>query len=295
MIASVVHHRIALGSAQFGLDYGINNSKGKVSIKEIKKIISLAKNEEIKTIDTAISYGDAEKRLGLTDLKDFKVISKIPNLENTSENIDEYLQKVVNISLQNLNIKSFYALLLHNPLDLLKSNGKILYKALVNLKETGKTKKIGISVYSPDELKLLLAIFQFDIIQAPFNIIDQRLNQSGWMHKLKDLNIEIHTRSTFLQGLLLMQRKLIPNKYKKWDVIWDRWHSWLDLHDQNNIETCLSFCLSYKEIDQVIIGVDSYSQWKQILTKKDCKSNHELPDINSKDEMLINPSNWKKL
>lgn len=288
-------NRIVLGSAQFGLDYGINNSHGSVSLEEIKRIITLAKDKKVDMIDTAISYGNAEKKLGMIDLNGLDVISKIPSLDCPAENIEQYLNKLIDKSLKNLNLETFYSVLLHNPLDLLKKDGKILFRGLQNLKEKGKIKKIGISIYSPEELNLLLKKYQFDIIQTPFNIIDRSLIEYGWLSKLKDLNIEIHTRSSFLQGLLLIRRENIPSKFNKWNYIWDKWDSWLQLNDITKVDACLSYCLSHKEIDRVIVGVDSYKQWKQILDIKKKENKINFPNIKSSNKMLINPSNWVNL
>jgi aryl-alcohol dehydrogenase-like predicted oxidoreductase len=288
-------NRIVLGSAQFGLDYGINNSHGSVSLLEIKRIITLAKEKKVDMIDTAISYGNAEKKLGMIDLNGLNVISKIPSLDCSAENIEQYLNKLIDKSLKNLNLETFYSVLLHNPLDLLKKDGEILFRGLQNLQEKGKIKKIGISIYSPEELNLLLKKYQFDIIQSPFNLIDRSLKESGWLNKLKDVNIEIHTRSSFLQGLLLISRENIPSKFTKWNYIWDKWDSWLQLNDISKVDACLSYCLSHKEIDRVIVGVDSYKQWKQILDRKKKENKINFPNIKSSDKMLINPSNWVNL
>ena len=69
--------KIIIGTVQFGNSYGISNSTGQVKIKEVKNILKFAKQNNIKSFDTAISYGDSEKLLGSYKLEDYKVISKI--------------------------------------------------------------------------------------------------------------------------------------------------------------------------------------------------------------------------
>ncbi len=198
--------KIAIGTAQFGMKYGINNDFGKVSEFDVKKILNHSINNGIDTIDTAIAYGDSENVLGMTGVSDFKVISKLPKIPDENK-INDLMHKMVNESLTRLNIQSLYALMLHAPHQILDKNGEEIISALQNLKQKGLINKIGISIYSVKELGPLLDIFKFDIIQCPFNLVDRSLDETGWLKKLKKLDIEVHTRSSFLQGLLVMPRK----------------------------------------------------------------------------------------
>src|SRR5581483_2256099 len=103
-----------------------------------------------------------------------------------------------------LDVKTLYGLLLHRPQQLLGAEGPTLYQALQGLKKGGQVQKIGVSVYAPSELELLNLRYRFDLVQAPFNLVDRRLHTTGWLQRLKEDGVEIHTRSAFLQGLLLM-------------------------------------------------------------------------------------------
>ena len=141
-----------------------------------------------------------------------------------------------------------------------------------------------------------MQLIKFDIVQSPLNIIDRRLEKSGWLSKLYEEEVEVHTRSSFLQGLLLMPRKKIPIKFNKWSSIWDRWFSELSKNNLNAAEVCLSYPLLLPEVSYVIIGVDSYDQFKSLI--KISNNNLQQRDwefMVSNDQMLINPNNWKKL
>jgi len=286
--------RLALGTVQFGLDYGIANNNGQVRPQEIKAMLDLARVGGVSMLDTAIAYGDSERRLGELGIKDFKLITKLPGMMAASD-IKSWVKEQARGALGRLGVSSVYGVLLHQPKNLCGDNGLALYRALNDLKNDGLTQKIGISIYDPSELHLLNNKFQFDIVQAPFNLLDQRLNLSGWLKKLKDMNTEIHTRSTFLQGLLLMERESIPHKFDRWKQLWDQYHLWLLSTGHSALEACLSFPLSFPEVDKVVVGADNQNQLKKILITSKSISLLNFPPIACEDESLINPSKWLKL
>lgn len=287
--------RIALGTAQFGLPYGVANKVGQVSRIEAKSILHHAYIHKIDTIDTAIGYGQSEDCLGEVGVKDFQIITKLPGVPDGCADIKEWVEEQLEASLSRLGVRKVYGLLLHQPEQLLGLNGNALYNALKSLKEEGLVKKIGISVYSPSELDLLTNNFHFDLVQAPFNILDRRFFITGWLQRLKDSGVEIHTRSAFLQGLLLLNRVAIPPKFLPWNGLLKKWHDWLDKNSISALQASLAFPLSFSQIDRVVVGVDSKSQLLQILSAESDSMNTHVPNLSSEDENLINPANWSKL
>ena len=167
-------NKIILGSANFGQIYGIK--KNFIKKNEIKKLFNIASKNKIKVIDTSPVYNNSEKIIGLLNNNRFKIISKIPKPPKNikRENIKKWLKQKVMISLKNLKIKKFEYLLLHSANSLLGKNGNEIYKAIKNIKTKGITNKIGISIYDFNILDQILKKFKFDLIQAPFNILDQR-------------------------------------------------------------------------------------------------------------------------
>lgn len=289
-------NKLALGTAQFGEKYGIANKIGAIHLCESKKILKIAKNNNLKFLDTAISYRGSEKILGKTDISNFKIISKLPDPPYDCSNIKSWVKEQIQKSLESLRIKSFYGILLHNSKSILGLNGKKIINSLNEIKLEGFAKKIGISIYDPSELEQVMNLINIDIIQAPLNIMDRRLETSGWLDKLFKNNIEIYTRSTFLQGLLLMPRKQIPNKFKKWSFIWDKWHSKIIENNLSATSICLAYPLSLSKIYCVIVGVDSSSHLETLL--KESKKNISLKNwsfMESEDKDLINPINWSSL
>lgn len=287
--------RLALGTVQFGLQYGVANQLGQVSLLEAKSMLQLASENGISTLDTAIAYGESEQRLGEVGVETFKVVTKLPAIPAKCLDVAEWVRQQVEGSLCRLRMSNVYGLLLHHSRDLLGLNSQELYKALYLLKERGLVEKIGVSIYSPEELELLTTVFRFDLVQAPFSQIDKRLLSSGWLQKLKDSGVEIHTRSAFLQGLLLMNRTDIPKKFLPWSDLLNRWHSWLDDNNVSALQASLAFPLSFPEIDRVVVGADSRTHLLEIVNASKNELITQLPNLACLDENLINPANWPQL
>lgn len=288
-------NRLALGTVQFGLPYGVANQTGQVSRPEVTAMLRLAAANGIDTLDTAIAYGDSESCLGAVGTQGFKIVTKLPAVPEDCTDVSTWVQQHVDASLSRLSVTAVHGLLLHRSEQLLGPQGAKLYRALQRVKERGKVKKIGVSIYSPDTLAELLPRYQLDLVQAPFNLIDRRLYSSGWMQRLKDAEVELHTRSAFLQGLLLMSRTEIPAKFLPWADLWDRWHQWLERQEISAVRACLAFPLAFPEIDKVVVGADSVSQLEQIISAAQTRPPGELPDLHSENENLINPAQWSNL
>lgn len=284
--------KLGLGTAQFGSQYGINNKSKPIDASDSKAILEYLNTKKIDTIDTAASYPDSERILGVNDLSKFKIITKIPSTLQTSVGIERTIRNYIELSLHNMNLSSIYGVLLHFPEEILHSNGKDILSTLHRLKSDGIIKKIGISIYSPKIIGQILDRFTFDLIQAPLNVFDNRLIKTGWAKKLKELNIEIHVRSCFLQGLLLMKIEDIPPGFKKWTPLFKFWSNWLDSNCLNAYDVCIHHLLMFKEIDKIIVGIDNISQLKQLVSSYENNLDISIPDFSSEDEELINPAKW---
>lgn len=288
--------KLALGTAQFGFNYGVANNSGQIKFTDAKKILQLAKNENIHLIDTAVNYGNSEKIIGDIGIQNFKVVSKLPEIPLNCKDIDLWVEETVRSSLKLLKIQSLYGLLIHKPDTILKKSGRKLINALNKIKSIGLVKKIGVSVYDPSECDKIMKFENFDIVQAPLNLLDRRFVKSGCLLKLHHQNVEIHTRSVFLQGLLLMPRNRIPKKFNVWSNIWDKWSLELKKNNLSATSACLSYPLSIPEVDHIIFGVDNLTQFNQVINASKLKiPKIDLSFMISNDERLINPKNWYKL
>ena len=287
--------RIGLGTAQFGLNYGIANRRGQVSHDEAKAILEHARSSGMDTLDTAIAYGDSEQRLGEIGIQDWQVVSKLPAVPEACSDVSQWVTDSLCKSLQRLKVKSLYGLLLHRPQQLLEQDGDRLYQASQQLKHDGLVQKIGVSIYEPAELDALCSRYQFDIVQAPFNIMDRRLIDSGWLSRLAEQGTELHVRSVFLQGLLLMTPSDRPKKFNRWASLWSKLENWLKQTGLTPLQACLRYALSFSEIDKVIIGVDSLNQLKEILQATVGPMPQVPKELLIHDIDLLNPARWAAL
>jgi aryl-alcohol dehydrogenase-like predicted oxidoreductase len=184
-------------------------------------------------------------------------------------------------------------LLLHQPSQLLERNGERLAAALEAIKASGKTRKIGVSIYNPAQLGELLPRLKCDLVQAPLNIMNRCLIETGWCARLKEAGIEVHARSVFLQGLLLMTKR--PNKFNRWNAIWEEWDFWLQQTGLTPLEACLRYALSCDGIDRFVVGVDSAGQLREILAASVGDAPSAPPWRSPVPAGLIDPSCWENL
>jgi len=285
-------NKIIIGSANFNQIYGIR--KNFIKKNEVKKIFNLAYKNTVKTIDTSPLYKESEKIIGSLNNKRFKIISKIPNPPKgiKKENIENWLKQNIITSLKNLKIKKFECLLIHNANCLLSKNRNEIYQGIKTMKANGFTNKIGVSIYDFNILNKILTKFKFDLIQAPFNVLDQRLVEEGWLKKLKKRKIDVHVRSIFLQGILLLKYKQLPKKLKKLSKKFMLWENWLKKNKFNPLQVCVEFVLKQHQLDGVVIGFNNNNQLNQILKLKKKRNNYLLPNLAIKDKKLIDPRKW---
>jgi len=286
--------KLALGTVQFGLPYGIANKHGQPSLHEVARIIDLARSSGIDLLDTAVAYGESEVRLGQVGIEGFKVVTKLPPFASDASKVKSWAEEELNRSLGRLGLPKVYGLLLHAPQQLLEADGPALFAALENLKSRGVAEKIGVSIYSPEELDAIMPLFPFDLVQAPFSVMDRRLLRSGWLGRLKERGVEIHARSVFLQGLLLMPSASIPSRFSKWSAIWNKWHNWLDAERMTPEAACLAFAQSVDGIHRVVVGVESYAQLEDLVRAARVSSPDSWPQIESGDQELLNPALWAR-
>lgn len=295
LLLSTVNSKLALGSANFGLDYGIANKVGKISHNSVTEILKVSKISGVKFVDTAQAYGSSEAILGEHNLSNLNIISKIGRLGSKSGEFTVDLLRKLNTSLDRLNVTSLYGLLLHAPDEVLEKNGTEIIEAMRVAKELGLVHQIGVSIYNPLILDQIYQYWVPDMVQCAFNVFDQRMITSGWADRLKGNGTEVHVRSVFLQGLLLLKEEQIPEKFQNFKC--GSLSAWFDLQKKMGLraeELALQYALSQPWIDKVVVGVDSASQLEKLkyieMNMKSLDCDFSLLKID--DERLIDPSNW---
>lgn len=285
-------NKIVLGTAQFGMDYGINNKRGKIPRKEVFEILNEASKYGINTLETAYSYGDSEKVIGefiAESKKKFNIISKLPKCELQD------VENIVDSSLKKLNIDAFYGYMIHNFQHYME-NPKI-WNILKKLKSNGNIEKIGMSLYFPYELDHLLKNrTKLDIIQVPYSIFDQRFAQ--YFSELKNIGVEIQVRSVFLQGLVFKNPDELNIHLTK---IKQKLGYLNSLSTKLNVPIaalCFNFAVINRHVDEIVVGVDNLNDFNEVVYSSKYLVNvekvfTELSGFKEDDETIILPFNWK--
>jgi aryl-alcohol dehydrogenase-like predicted oxidoreductase len=286
--------KLALGTANFGQKYGL--IKKKVTKKEIIKILNICKNNNIRLIDTAINYGDAEIELGKFDLSFFKICTKLPKIPySKKKDVESWVIENINQSLKNLNLKKIDYVLMHSTDQFNLIRSRVAYNFLQDLKKKNIIKKIGYSIYSTAELKKFYKKYKPDVIQAPYNVLDRRIKNTGWLKKLKKEKVEVLGRSIFLKGLLISSLQRQKKKFPECEKTWSKWNS-INNNNKNSLRLCLNYAMHEKNISKFIIGVKNAKELKQIIKfskfkiKKIEKNKIDMIQINSK--KILEPFRW---
>jgi aryl-alcohol dehydrogenase-like predicted oxidoreductase len=278
--------KISLGTVQFGLEYGINNTKGQTQKDEVSRILKRCEKVGIMHIDTAALYGSAENILGEVIQSEglsnsFHITTKFKSDGNNSLSIS------TQESLQKLRVEKLYCQMFHSYQD---------FKNIEDFTKPGSVDKIGVSVYTNEELLDTLENFNVRVIQCPFNLLDNDSIRGGTLVKAKEKGIEIQVRTAFLQGLFFMDRNNLPPsliELKSYLEELDR------ICSENKISMshlALGYCLSKDYIDKVVIGVDSLEQLdlniEAMKTPLPYPIIQEIDKMNVTNQTLLNPTNW---
>ena len=293
--------KLTLGTAQFGLDYGINNCSGKPDIKESIEMLEYAYSNGIKSVDTAAAYGDSEIVIGkwIEDYphEDLFITSKISSITDANiskNNIMGYLEEQICLSLEKLRIKKIDNILLHNFYDLI-NYGSILMDALIKLKDKGYVEIIGCSIYDLESIDTF-SQYPFDSIQFPGSIFNQRILESDKLIKLKEKNVKIFVRSAFVQGLVFMNPVKLPKELagiKKYLI------QLKELSDDYNLsisEIAMGYLMNHDRVDSIVFGVDNINQLKEIIEIKNKNIiNKEviIDKFSTVPDKLVDPRNWR--
>lgn len=290
--------RLGLGTVQFGLEYGVSNRAGHPGEREVANILARAIEAEIGYIDTAPAYGDAEALVGryLPSGHGLRIVTKTPAIADATIEA-RHGQLVLNslaASLDRLRVDNVHGFLVHHAGDLAKPGWQHVVEALAEVRARGWAGRIGASIYNSDQLTLVETRFTPQLVQLPLNVLDRRPIVSGVLAHLKAGGAEIHARSVFLQGLLLMKASELPDFFLPIrEDIAAMQRCWAE-QGRSAIAVCLAFALQQAEIDAVIVGVNHGTEFDEIANMarqsgsiRDCGA--AAPVV---DPVYLDPSRW---
>lgn len=262
--------KLALGTVQFGMPYGIMNSSATaVSSSEVPKILALAWRRGINMLDTAISYGNSDSVIASARPAgaSFAYVTKMRALGEGGEASLGACFNEIRRSRALLGVSAFYAVLLHRADDLLGPKGGAVARALSDLRGSDICERIGVSVYDPETLAAVVDLMPVDVVQLPLNVLDQRFLRSGAIERLKDRGIEVHVRSVFLQGVLLAEPGTVPPALTHPRLA--AYHEARRCAGISAAACALRFILSCPGIDRIVIGVDGVAHLRANLDAYD--------------------------
>lgn len=292
--------KISIGTAQFGLPYGITNTEGQVQQEQVKSLLLLAQQSKIDYLDTAQAYGNSEKILGnnLPASNSFHIVDKLEVQEKKqyfTEKDSSLWESLFQNSCEKLKTSKLGSFLLHSPNDLRKNGSHFLVDWLLSLKKRGLVDRLGISIYDSKDL-IDVDSRILDLVQLPLSLYDQSLLLDGTIKKLNSSNIAIHARSIYLQGLLLTSAS--------------EWPKWIALdtikHHENLIklsikkkcsliDLALGFAQEQEALEAIVLGVCNVNQFEQLIKSYSSPSpwlKNEWQAWALNDKKIIDPRLW---
>lgn len=287
--------KLILGTVQFGLPYGINNSNGKPEFNEVQKILNTCIHHKIYSLDTAEGYGDSQDVIGKFQVNSnfkFNIITKFSEKEYTlyESNFDQLIKS----DIKRLNCETLYGYMFHNIDDYRKHKSEI--PQLLSLKEKGLISKIGVSVYTNEEAIEVSRDKNIELVQLPFNLLDNESKRGDALKALKEVNIETHVRSVFLQGLFFKETKSVGEKLGPIVTYLEKIKEIAVKEKVGVQDLALQYALSKKYIDKVLVGVDNELQLLINISSLNSNVSEnsfvEIDKINVKEIELLSPVNW---
>jgi aryl-alcohol dehydrogenase-like predicted oxidoreductase len=280
--------RIGLGTAQFGLDYGISNAGGCTPPAEVRAILSEALRRGVRVLDTAPAYGAAEALLG--DLAPggtpFEVVTKVPGGAEPRASLE--------VSLARLRRASVAGLLAHDPEDLLGPGGEAFFAALDALRAEGLAAHVGASVQRPEQAEVLLERFPIGLLQLPLNVLDQRALASDLLPRARERGILLHARSVFLQGLLLMEPEDVPAGLGRARPALAAFRARAAQLGCTPLQAAVGFVAAQPGVDVVLCGVSTAAQLGELLAEAPALDPLACADLALSDLDILEPPRWPR-
>ncbi len=276
--------KLGLGTVQFGQAYGVSNVRGQVSSGEVAAILKRAAGAGIRVLDTAANYGEAESVLAAMDTRPFRIVTKTASVKSGVAAV------VARARASKAALPGADTVLVHAAADL---EDAALWPALSQLKAEGVFARIGISAYVADNPAKLAARFRPDVMQLPFSLLDQRMLKDGTLARLADMGVEVHARSLFLQGLMLMPAP--PEHLREAAPHLAAMRARLAAAGTTPLAAALGFVLSRPEIAVGLAGVTTAGELEEILAA----AAGPLPALDwdacaLADERILTPSLWNR-
>ncbi|MGB1211825.1 MAG: aldo/keto reductase [Pikeienuella sp.] len=281
--------KLALGTVQFGIDYGAFNASGQTPLSEVRAVLARAKSAGITVLDTARAYGAAEDVLAQAAAPaQFDIITKCPDLSREADPVAA-LGAAFETSCRTLGVSQVYGYLLHNSADLMRSG---VWDALEALVQEGRVSRIGVSGYDVAEVGALCERFPITLTQLPANVL------APWFEAVTlPETVELHVRSAFLQGFLLSDPAHLPTHFQPWRATLEGFRAQAAAQDLTPLQAALAPLLTSPQISRVVLGVENLAQLDEILQATKIAARRSdvtigpFPDVTAD---LTDPRRWNR-
>jgi aryl-alcohol dehydrogenase-like predicted oxidoreductase len=285
--------QLALGTVQFGLGYGVAGRDTPVPAPEVRAILVRAQALGVRVLDTAAAYGDIEPRLAaLAEGLGFNVVSKLPacpaGLADAAA--ADWAVQMLERSCERLG-PSLQAVLFHRADDLLGPNGSALWDASAEFAQA-RGLQLGVSVYDATTLLRITARFAVALAQLPGNALDQGLRLLAEAKSGSSTLPELHLRSAFLQGLLLMPQAQASQRVPAAAAALARWHSWCQVHGHSPLQAALGIVKGLPGVTHCVVGVDGLAQLEATAAAWQAAPVLQAPALATADTRVTDPRLW---
>lgn len=289
-------HKISIGTANFYRYYGtISNSR--MSLEELSMVDNLMNNTGIEKIDSAFSYLDFENdKFPKSFYRDRQVTSKISISDLSQRHVrgaDGFI-RIIETMLNFMGIDKLEALLIHDVSDYCSSDFEWFLNGLNQCKTMGLVSKLGVSIYKKKDLTQYIEKMKIDLIQIPLNPVNHEFLDPSIQRLIKEYSIQVQTRSSFLQGALLVPDFKIETEIGIFNQdSLSNWWNFLNISQEKPLSACLNFLTQFNFIESYVFGVESFAQLNGIINCN--KSNFKYPwnGFKLKQQELNDPRLWK--
>jgi aryl-alcohol dehydrogenase-like predicted oxidoreductase len=288
-------NKIVLGTVQFGLEYGVNNTSGKPNSETVFAILDFGYQNSLRYLDTAEAYGDSQEIIGKYHQQSNNKFDVITKFSANRKDLPENIYNRIKHNIKTLSVDYLYGYMFHSYSDF-ETSYEYHMDGIQRAKNKGLVQKFGVSIYTNKEFENIINCEEIDFIQLPFNLLDNASHRKDLILSAKQKGIEIHTRSVFLQGLFFKQKSSLSPKLRPLLPYLNKIEE-ISLKTKLSIsELALNYSIQQADIDYVLLGVETLSQLESnILSLKkelSLETMQEVNEISVNEIELLNPSNW---
>jgi len=259
---------IVLGTAQWGMDYGVANRTGPPDDRELARVLGVARQAGATRLDTAAAYGNSEERIGeaLGADPDWHVTTKLdPRLASVAAPSDaqRLVASGLAAALRRLGRSRLDAVLLHGKEQLDVHRGAI-WDALREARENALVGAIGISVADVHDVAACVECDGVEVVQLAVSLLDRRAADLGLLEAARERGVDVMGRSPFLQGAALLEPSSLPEHLEQLAEPISRVRAWCAERERELPATLLAWVLALP-LAGVVVGAERAGQLEQQL------------------------------